>query len=459
MGHDDGLTAGTRPGPPDDAPGPRLTPPVLEALDALAQAGWRIEAVAWPQREAARRVLSLLSALELGPAAGSEELDDRVRAALTRVASSRSLLLGVGHDAGSDAAPAGWLAESDELTGPDQDALEALVASGYQPERTSAAVRPRAAALARLLSAIETPLGDPAKTGPAGSVGPEGAGGAEADREARVRATMARVQTAVRSQEDRLKLDTTVTPGRSWRLGNLVAAAAVLAIGGIVLSPVLAGWRAESRRVACLDNMAAAGLAFGQYAGDFRSALPMASASLAGTPWWFVGQGPERSNSANLFTLASSQYTTLDRLACPGNAAALRGKAAPMDHDWASLEQVSYSYQNLFARERRRWEDTRPCGSRVEIMLDRSPVILRNRRGEWADPMENSPNHAGRGQTALQNDGSAVWMATPVTADGDNVWLPRAVEEILRQLQTTGRVDPLKGIEEPACAEDTFAAP
>jgi hypothetical protein len=123
--------------------------------------------------------------------------------------------------------------------------------------------------------------------------------------------------------------------------------------------------------------------------------------------------------------------------------------------DWGRIEEVSYSYQNLFAAERPSWS----ASQRTIVLIDRSPVILKAYMGRPIDPIENSPNHGGRGQAALFNDGSLEWLRSPVLENGDNIWLPRQVELAIRRLTHPRSADPLQGTESPDGTDDVFVGP
>jgi len=85
-------------------------------------------------------------------------------------------------------------------------------------------------------------------------------------------------------------------------------------------------------------------------------------------------------------------------------------------------------------------------------------VVLRAIRGEQFDSGANAPNHRGEGQHMLRNDGSVKWASTPVLPNGDNIWLPRAIE--IRIQQMSGKsMPPLYGTELPADADDTVLGP
>ena len=200
----------------------------------------------------------------------------------------------------------------------------------------------------------------------------------------------------------------------------------------------------------------------GLYSTDNRGSLPMATASLAGAPWWNVGS-PEQSNAANLFTLKRQNYASITQLACAANADACRECNDPQAADWSCFGDVSYSYQNMFATRR---PSMNQAVSFV-VLADRSPVTTRAFRGEKTVYYnENAFFHNQRGQNALKSDGSALWMATPWTDSGDNIWLPRAIENAIKQAEARaqgrsakGTCQPLRGVEEPDGPEDTFLCP
>jgi hypothetical protein len=188
------------------------------------------------------------------------------------------------------------------------------------------------------------------------------------------------------------------------------------------------------------------------YAGSNRDALPISYASLGGGKWWDVGK--PHSNSANLFTLARAGYSELSSLACPGNPRAVTGPVPKGARDWRSLDEISYSYQIMFGRERPVWNG----GVRTVVLADRSPVVPRSVRGEAFDPLANAKNHGGRGQHLLYNDGSAEWARTPVLKNGDNIWLNRALE-VRIDFTSSRSIRPLTGTEIPDGADDACLGP
>ena len=221
------------------------------------------------------------------------------------------------------------------------------------------------------------------------------------------------------------------------RLADLMSIAAVLVVGVSVIWPMLTSMRDAHYRTISSARMAAAGNGMAAYAASY-GALPQASASLAGDPWWEVGQNPEHSNSANLFTLARDGFVELAQLASPTNPVAPTAVKAKGARDWRSLEEVSYSYRNMFGGG----NDPYALTTASALLADRSPIVPRSRRGEAARADANSMNFAGRGQHVLFGDGSVVWLTSPVLDNGDNIWLPGSVERDLArdgQATLTGR--------------------
>lgn len=239
---------------------------------------------------------------------------------------------------------------------------------------------------------------------------------------------------------------------RGIRLLDLVSVAAAVLVGSAVVLPMIASARDSQRRALCNANLGQTAVAMSSYAGANRDALPMATAGLGGSRWWDVTPEQPHSNSANLFALARNKYINVGQLACPGNPFAPRCQTSEDAFDWRRLEEVSYSYQIMFG-PRPTWNSPQ----RTVILADRSPIILAAVRGESVSPTANTPNHGYRGQHLLLTDGSTSWHRNPVLDNGDNIWLPRSVEQRISELQ--GRPVPLQGRELPDGVDDVFLGP
>jgi hypothetical protein len=334
---------------------------------------------------------------------------------------------------GEDLHPEDDGVEGAELTDAQHDAMFALSNNGYDASRVPAAMSRDAAELAGVLGALE--ITDAATLR-------EIAG----TRESRISAALAGVQAEIERSESRMKLDP-VAPAasrsglrgiRMLDVGGAVAAAVVLLSVGV---PVVSAAREKARVAWCGSNLKQVGVAMGQYARDYQGRMPVATAGF-GNVWGNVGK-PGQSNSENFFVLAREQYTPVASMGCSGNSACMSGLCAS-SRDYSCLEKIGYSMQVPRAGEVLLLE-----GERRVVAADRNPMTLRAFRGEMCDPEENSPNHGGRGQQVLDNLGTVVWVTAPRDpATGDNIWLPRSLEQ---QTRSTGRrwMKPLEGREVP----------
>jgi len=271
-------------------------------------------------------------------------------------------------------------------------------------------------------------------------------------------ASISNMRIAPREQEP-------VTAGRiGFRLADMLSLTAVMILGVSVLWPLLSSFRTQSQRMACGTNMSAVATAMGSYASDFRDSLPIASASFAGGTWWDVGTSPERSNAANLFQLAKARYARLQDLACPGNESACTKMSCENMTDWSCSQEVSYSYHIMSAANRPSWGQ-RAGAAPMIVLSDKSPVIMRAKRGEVINPNENSPNHGGEGQWTIRTDGSALWLNNP-EVQGDNIWLPGSIESVIKEARTQMKLLGtakamliIRGNELPSSVQDIFLGP
>jgi hypothetical protein len=327
------------------------------------------------------------------------------------------------------------------LAAADAEAVDALVATGFDPSRLDTAHARRGSAASSLLEMLgshDRPL--------------------DSRRAALIQATLAKVDAAEASAHDKYRLMPELPMlRRRFQVADVVGIAAAVLLGISVLWPMLAEVRARGRRTGCEANLAMVGAAFGQYAGDYRDSLPLASPSLAGNPWWDVGTQPEHSNSANLFTVVRTGYTGLGSLACAGSPGACRtpDAVAPSKMDWRCSDNVSYSFQILFGRASQAHMSQSPSAI---LLSDRSPVVVRALRGEPIDPFANSLNHSGSGQNVLTASGGVEWIKSPVLPSGDNIWLPRSIEVLLNRSSDADKSRSIRGTETPEY-QDVFVGP
>jgi len=401
---------------PNNTPG--LTDDDAQALDALIEAGYELDAVEEPMRDRAERVARLLGLL------GSADADAGANPLLTAATTTNA------PKAAAALAPG---VSDPRLMAPDADAFDALVECDWDASQTPRLFRERAERIAGVLALLDPPL--------------DGSGFEDAETESLVERTFRMVELArARDQRSNSAGDLRVRSRYSFR--DIATVAAMFLVACSIAWPLITNLREGANQAECSTNLNAAGLGFSLYANDHRGQLPRATQRVGrsgklGT-WWNVGEG--RSNSANLFVLASEGYCTIGHLACPGNHEAPTSLDASEHQDWRRPEEVSFSYIIPGTRAQR-WQD----GSRVVVLADRSPVIERARLGERFDPEAISRNHRGRGFNAMFNDGSVVWLVSPVLANGDNIWLPGSHERGGEML--------LKGTEHPTGDGDSFVGP
>ncbi|MEM0982946.1 MAG: hypothetical protein AAGI17_03245 [Planctomycetota bacterium] len=379
----------------------RLTPSDAEAIDALFDAQHDLDGVPDEHRPRAERLAGLLGLLALDPPA-DEAVPERLP----------------------------------ELTPDSASALDAIVLEDFRAARVTRGVREQARVHESLRDAVCT-------------LDAETEAWIAENRDARIARAMDAIEEAQTAEPIPF-----VSAGRGrFRLADLGGIAAIILLGFAIFSPLMSTLRQNQLQTACLANLGGLASAFDTYAGDNDDALPMNAGGFAGS-WVRVGT-PGQSNSANLFVLVRSNYAPLEILACPGNEDAVVDPDQVLAQDWRSLENVSYSYRLMWGSAPRRW---RMPGGGV-LMADRSPIVYASLRGEKVSPEANSPNHDGEGQHMLRLDGSFDWTTTPVTASGDNVWLPRQTEEAVRAERIRRGLITGSEAELPRSVHDVFLGP
>jgi hypothetical protein len=391
---------------------PMLSEVDAAALDALVEAGFRVDDVPAALAERAAHVAAMLGLLDT-PLPGTSE--HRVNDVMARVALESNPEQRL--DAMSDAA------------------TESYVMAGFSASRVPSALVDRARVLERFAERVT-------------ALPPKTEASIAAGREARIERVMGAVRATDRSLDP---IGYVGRPRVGFRLPDLVAAAAVLLIASAIMFPTLGALRHGQMQSACLVNGQRMAEAFGLYATDYRSSLPMASAGFGGS-WMQVGTSPDRSNSANLFTMVRTGYAGLGDMACPGNEQAPTRLVTPDMHDWQSLEEVSYSYRIMLPSS----AAMHALPGDAVLVADRSPIILRVARGEAVSPEARSPNHGWEGQHVLRLNGTVEWVKDPVL-DGDNIWLPRPIERAIHSARA--QIGLVQGNELPESSDDAFLGP
>jgi len=384
------------------------------AFDALIGAGFDPAGVDPSMRARAERIAATLGMLDCDPsdsADSRERLADRVVGAVRLVQQN-----------------------SETLSREDGEALEAFVMSGYDASRAPSGLRPLAGAH-EMVHGLIVGMGD------------ENQRWIASGRNVRTEAVM----DALTEMSASSMVFERPSRRRSFRIADLLTAAAAVLLMSAITLPVLNSMSESGRRQVCTANLQAAGMGIGMYAISNNDSLPMATAGFGGG-WSQVGR-PGKSHSANLFTLVRSRYVQPWELTCPGNKHA---PAEPMDQDaldWGSLEEVSYSYRLMPGGQNR----ADLLNSDSVVLADRSPILLAGIRGHRISPEASSPNHGQEGQHLLRLDDSVGWTDTPVLENGDNIWLPRSIEQHIQNVRKKyGYFD---GSELPTTPEDTFLGP
>jgi hypothetical protein len=392
---------------------PSLSSLDAQAIDALVDAGWRLDEIPQEMRRRAGKALSMLSLLDAGMTdiaePGRRELLKTVT--LARIARTP-------------------MPTPTDLSLEDAASIDALVEHGWDVSKVPAPLTSRAARAANLVAGVDAPI----------AFSPE-------ERAERVERTLAMIQERI-DAEDRSRrfaiADRLERPRSRFALREMVGTAAAVLLGFSILWPIASSARDEVRIMACQSTMKNAGVGFGLYAQDYGGRLPLATAGFAGS-WWNVGT-PRQSNSANLFELARTGHAKLSDLACSGRPGSPLHMHDDEQTDWRDFDEVSYSYQ-LPTRPRPSWTGS----SRIVVMADKSPVIERARFGERFDPEARSRNHSGRGQNILFNDGAVSFEVSPILPNGDNIWLPQNLERLAHPS--------LRGVERPTTDTDAFVGP
>ncbi|MBS0191622.1 MAG: hypothetical protein U0573_11200 [Phycisphaerales bacterium] len=397
---------------PPPEPGTTLGNADAQALDALIDAGLDPAAVDPALRDRATKVASVLGLLNADHISCERALVDVTIQRLVRHAEP-------------------------VLSSDDAEALDAWSLADYRADQAPATLRERARRHEKL---------------------------AEVVRDSEITATPLLVERTFQAIAARVASDRAqglqMRPQRSWRLADAISVAAMLLIGASVLWPSMGYLGRKGREWSCNSNLGSVASAMGLYAGDHRDSLPIATAGFGGgIPWWNVSPNKPQSNSANLYTLARTKYSRLNELACAGNPGAERGDCKPGTFDWPKLEAISYSYQIMAGPVRPNYHRTACEPATTVILADKSPVVQRALSGLPIDPLENSPNHEGIGQFVLYADGSVHWMTSPERPSGDNIWLPRSLEELIRQAAKFHQTGRLEGFEIPSSDTDSFVGP
>lgn len=215
---------------------------------------------------------------------------------------------------------------------------------------------------------------------------------------------------------------------------NVATVAAVLMVIGSVSLPTFSYMRQKAWQTACNAGLYNVGSGVARYANDNNGDLP-AVATVAGSPWWKVGDQGEmnHSNTRNPWLLVKNGYVEGKHFVCPGRAdgAAVNYTRQQLDkfNDFPSRQHIGYSYMFMCdKRAKHQWN------SRTVLMADLNPIFESISTGSMKDEFEKlhisdqlrkamSSNHK-RGQMMLFYDGSAVYMKVREVS-GDDIFTAR----------------------------------
>lgn len=245
--------------------------------------------------------------------------------------------------------------------------------------------------------------------------------------------TVERVRMARQRERFSLQIADLSGPAISFRIGDLVAVAAVVLICASLALPMLSQTRSSANRIACASHQSLAGRAVSQYAADHGQMLPRGAIQRNGV-WYNVGQdavGPDgkfQSNSAHLRLIVRYGYAHANTLNCPGNTAATSDQRLDAV-DWQDPSKISFSYANQYGEPIRIDRN-----SQMTILTDKNP-LFRIYKGPQAklvflgaggnvEQLSAQHREAG-GQNVLYVDGSVDWANRPQNRAGDNLWLIR----------------------------------
>ena len=247
----------------------------------------------------------------------------------------------------------------------------------------------------------------------------------------------------------------------SWQgLGKRLAIAAVFMVAGSILFTsfkVVSGYaREKSRQQRCQMQMGSVFQGLRNYISDYDDKAP-AVASIAGAPWWKVGdQGRENhSNDRRIYLLPKYDYVDIENFVCPGCKGEvplkLTGSQIKQLKDFPSRRYVTYSFQ---INCRKTANGKLLC--RKVIMADMNPLFeklpedfSKQFRLQLTRTLLtlNSINHNRRGQNVLFGDGHIEFLKRRFIGFS---------EDDIYTLQDT---DVYQGCEVPSCETDFFLAP
>ena len=276
--------------------------------------------------------------------------------------------------------------------------------------------------------------------------------------------TISRVQNHLESGQQQLRelLATEQTKRVTIKIGDwrnmsqkaAVAALIIFSIG--VLFPTLKALNQRSFRQRCKVQLGSVFQGLRNYISDYDDRTP-AVASIAGAPWWRLGDqgGDNHSNTRNVYLLSKGGYVDVENFVCPACKGEvplkLNNSQIKKLKDFPSRRYVTYSFQINCKRT-----ESGKLLCRKVIMADMNPLfedlpedLPQQFRLQLTRKLLNlnSINHNRRGQNVLFKDGHIEFLKDRFFGFS---------EDDIYTLQDT---DVYQGCEVPSCETDFFLAP
>jgi hypothetical protein len=276
--------------------------------------------------------------------------------------------------------------EEPKLRPEDAEAIDRLMACGFDETRVTDERDRRVLAVLRVLDSYPVDSSDPSL----------------------IDATLARIDAAEREQAERMRLDR--APRRKARWADLggVAAVALLALG--FAWPALGYMRQSAMRSRCAGNQRELHAGLATYTVDHRDALPMSAGMLARqAPRPAMLDWTTYDHGGTLLVLPRQGYCGAHHVHCPACA------------EKAGMRAFAYQVP---------WAD-RPFRLAIvggaPLVADANPALEMRRLGRPVGQRLSSWNHSQSGQNVMFGDGAVIWMISP-GIQGDNIFLPRGAD-------------------------------
>ena len=204
----------------------------------------------------------------------------------------------------------------------------------------------------------------------------------------------------------------------TWRLADMVVAAGVMMVAGMVAFPTIRQAWVRNREVACQDTMRNYGVAFNEYAGRHNGNYPQLASA-----------GPHGAAATYLVSLAEKGLLPdTNHAFCADPIPVARPSRSDLERiyreDAARFSRVaramggSYAYTLGHRNEQGRLVGPRrDHGDESPLLADKGPRTL------GAGAKGNSANHGGRGQNVLHQGGHVTFETNRRLPNGDDIYL------------------------------------